>query len=85
MHTSSNKDAIIHDILIDDKCYTGALIPPYLSPSDANATPSTSSVLAMESNPEFAEQCRKATILAIQGCHEAVETQLREELVKLPV
>jgi len=51
---NSSKDNIIHGILIDDKCYTGALIPPDLSPSDANATPSTSSMLAMESNPEFA-------------------------------
>jgi len=58
---------------------------PDLSPSDANATPSTSSVLSMENDPEFAEQCRKATILAIHGYHEAVETQLREELARLPV
>jgi len=58
---NSSKDVIIHGILIDDKCYTGALIPPDLSPLDANATPSTSSVLAMESNPNFAEQCHKAT------------------------
>ena len=25
---STNKDVIIHGILIDDKCYTGELIPP---------------------------------------------------------
>jgi len=39
----------------------------------------------MESDPEFAEQCHEATTLAIHGHHEAVETQLREELTKLPV
>jgi len=71
-----SKDVIVHGILIDDKCYTGALIPPNLSPLDASATSSTTSVLAMESDPDFAEQCHKATILAIHGYHEAVETQL---------
>jgi len=81
---NSSKDVIIHGILINDKCYTGALIPPDLDPSDPKATPATSSVLAIESDPEFAEQCRKATILAIHGYHEAVETQLREEMTKLP-
>jgi len=39
----------------------------------------------MESDPEFAEQCRKATILASHGYHEAVETLLREEMTKLHV
>ena len=39
----------------------------------------------MESNPEFTEQCRKATILAIHGYHEAVETTLREEMAALPM
>jgi len=81
---NSSKDVIIHGILIDDKCYTGALIPPDLDPSDPKATPATSSILALESDPEFAEQCQKATMLAIHGCHEAVETQLREEMTKLP-
>jgi len=52
----SSKDVIIHGILIDDKCYTGALIPPDLDPSDPKATPATSSVLAIKSDPEFAEQ-----------------------------
>jgi len=64
---NSSKDVIILGILIDDKCYTGALIPPDLDPSDPKATPATSSALAIESDPEFAEQCRKATILAIHG------------------
>jgi len=81
---NSSKDVIIHGILIDDICYTGALIPPDLDPSDPKATPATSSLLAIESNPEFAEQCRKATILAIHGYHEAAETQLHEEMTKLP-
>jgi len=81
---NSSKDVIIHGILIDDKCYTGALIPPDLDPSDPKASPATSSILAIESDPEFAEQCQKATILAIHGYHEAVETQLREEMTKLP-
>jgi len=80
---NTSKDVIVHGILIGDKCYTGALIPPDLSPSDPKATPGTSSVLAMGSDPEFAEQCRKATILAIHGYHEAVESQLREEMTKL--
>jgi len=39
----------------------------------------------MESDPEFAEQCLKATTLAIHGYHETVETQLCEEMTKLPV
>ena len=82
---NSSKDVIIHGILIDDKCYTGALIPPDLDPSDPNATPATSSVLAIESDPEFAEQCRKATVLAIHGYHEAIETQLCGEMTKLPM
>jgi len=81
---NSSKDVIIHGILIDDKCYAGALIPPDLDPSDPKATPATSSVLAIANNPEFAEQCRKATILAIHGYHEAAESQLREEMTKLP-
>jgi len=59
---NSSKDVIAHDILIHDKCDTGALIPPDLSPTDANATPSASSVLAMEGDPEFAEQCCKVTV-----------------------
>jgi len=59
---NSSKDVIIHGILIADKCYAGVLIPPDLDPSDPKATPATSSILALESNPEFAEQCRKATI-----------------------
>jgi len=80
----SSKDVIIHGVLINDKCYTGALIPPDLDPSDPKATPATSSNLAIESDPEFAEQCRKATILAIHGCHEAAESQLCEEMTKLP-
>jgi len=54
---NSSKDVIVHSILIDDKCYTGALIPPDVDPSDPKATPATSSVLALESDPEFAEQC----------------------------
>jgi len=54
---NSSKDVIIRGILIDDKCYDGALIPPDLDPSDPKATPATSSVLAIESDPEFAEQC----------------------------
>jgi len=82
---NSNKDVIIHGILIDDKCYTGALIPPDLSPSNPKATPANLSILAFESDPEFAEQCRKATVLAIHGYHEAVETQLHEEMTKLPI
>jgi len=54
---NSSKDVIIHGILIDDKCHTGALIPPDLNPSDPKATVATSSILALESDPEFAEQC----------------------------
>jgi len=69
-----SKDVIVHGILIDDKCYTGALIPPDLDPSNPKATPATSSILALESDPEFAEQYRKATILAIHGYHDAVKT-----------
>jgi len=65
--------------------YAGALVPPDLSPTDANATSSTSSILAMESDHKFAEQCCKATVLALHGYHKAVETQLREEMAKLPV
>jgi len=84
-HMNTSKDVVIYGILIDDKCYTGALIPPDLSPLDPKATPGTSSILAMESDTEFAEQCRKATTLAIHGYHEAVETQLREEMTKLHV
>jgi len=82
---NTSKDVIVHGILIDDKCHTGALIPPDLSPADHNATPATLSILALESDPEFAEQCRKATMLAIHGYHEVVETQLREEMTKLPI
>jgi len=52
---NTSKYVIIHGILINDKCYTGALIPPDLSPSDPKATPATSSILALESDPEFAE------------------------------
>jgi len=81
---NSSKDVIVHGILIDDKCYAGALVPPDLSPSDPKATPATSSVLALESDPEFAEQCRKATILAIHECQEAVEAQLHDEMAQLP-
>jgi len=84
-HMNTSKDVNVHGILIDDKCHTGALIPQDLSPSDPNATPGTLSILAMENDQEFAEQCRKATMLAIHGCHEVVETQLREEMTKLPV
>jgi len=82
---SSSKDVVIHGILIDDKCYTGALIPPDMNPSDPKATPATSSVLAVESDPEFAKQCRKATILAIHEYPEAVEAQLRDEMAQLPM
>jgi len=60
------------------------LIPPDLDPLDPKDTPATSSILALKSDPEFAEQCQKATVLAIHGYHEAVETQLREEVTKLP-
>jgi len=81
---NTSEDVIVHSILVDDKCHTGALIPPDLSSSDPKATPATSSILALESDPEFAEQCGKATMLAIHGYHEAVETQLREEMTKLP-
>jgi len=31
---NTSKDVIIHGILVVDKCYTGVLIPPDLSPSD---------------------------------------------------
>jgi len=54
---NSSKDVIVHGVLVDDKCHAGALIPPDLDPSDPKATPATSSVLAIESNPEFSEQC----------------------------
>jgi len=47
---NSSKDVIVHGILIDDKCYAGALIPPDLNPSDPKATPATSSILALESD-----------------------------------
>jgi len=83
-HCMNSRDVIIHGILIDDKYYTGVLIPPDLDPSDPKATPATSSILALESDPEFAEQCQKATTLAIHRYHEAVKTQLREEMTKLP-
>jgi len=82
---NSSKDVVIHGVLIDDKCYTGALIPPDLNPSDPKATQATSSNLALESDPEFAEQCRKATVLAIHGYQETVEAQLREEMANLPM
>jgi len=72
----ANKDVIVHGILMDDKCCAGAPIPPDLSPSDPKATPSTSSILAIESDPDFAEQCDKATFLAVHGHHEAVETPI---------
>jgi len=81
---NSSKDVVIHGILINHKCYTGALIPPDLNPSDPKATPATSSILALESDPKFAKKCRKATTLAIHGYHEAVEAQLRKEMAKLP-
>jgi len=80
---NSSKDVVVHGILVDDKCYTGALIPPDSDPSDPKATPATSSILALESDPEFAEQCRKTAVLVIHGHHEAVETQLCEEMTKL--
>jgi len=82
---SSSKDVIAHGILIHNKCYTGALILPDLCPTDGNGIPSASSILAMERDPEFAEQCCKATVLAIHGYHEAAETQLGIEMAKLPV
>ena len=81
---NSSKDVVIHGVLVDDKCYTGALIPPDLDPSDPKATPAASSVLVIDSDPEFAKQCRKATVLAIHGHQEAVEARLREEMTKLP-
>jgi len=81
---NSSKDVVVHGVLVDDKCHAGVLIPPDLNPSDPKATPATSSILALESDPKFAEQCRKATALAIHGCHEAVEAQLRKEMAKLP-
>ena len=80
----SSRDVIVHGILIHDKCYTGALIPPDLPPDDERATPNASSILAIERDPEFADQCRRATILAIHGYHEAEHAQLREELSQLP-
>jgi len=82
---NSSKDVIVHGILIDDKCYTGALIPPDMDPSDPKATPATSSVLALDSDPEFAEQCRKATVLAIHECQEAIEAQLSDKMAQLPM
>jgi len=82
---NSSKDVVIHGILVDDKCCTGALIPPDVDPSDPKATPATSSVLALESDPEFAEQCRKAAVLAIHEHQEAIEAQLRDEMAQLPM
>jgi len=82
---NSSKDDIVHGMLIDDKCCTGALIPPDLNPLDPKATPATSSILALKSDPEFAEQCRKATVLAIHGYQEAVEVQLHKEMANLPM
>jgi len=61
-----------------------SIVPPNLGPSDPKATPATSSVSALESAPEFAEQCRKAAVLAIHEHQEAVEAQLREEMAQLP-
>lgn len=78
------KDIVVHGTLIHDKCYTGALIPPEILASDAHASPGTSSEFAMEQDPEFAEQCRRAAILAIHGYHEVESTQLHEEMSKLP-
>mgnify|MGYP000608831893 CR=1 FL=1 len=56
---NSSKDVIIHGILIDDKCYTGVLIPPDLDPSNPKVTPATSSILALESDPEFLSNVKK--------------------------
>ena len=80
----SSKDILVHGVLLQGKCDTHALIPPDLSPSSGMATASTSSTLSIESDPEFADPCRKATIFAIHGYQEAEAATLRRELTSIP-
>ena len=75
-----SQDVNIHGVLIHGKCYTGALIPPNLPKECPWATPATSSEAAMLADPEFAEECKKATIQAIYAYQEDQYSTLRNEL-----
>jgi len=72
---NSGQDVNAHGVLIHDKCCTGAPITPDLMPLDSHVT-ETSSILAMEHDPGFFKQCRKATTLAIHGYPEMEEAKM---------
>jgi len=80
----STKDVIMHGVLLNGKCYTNALIPPDASPDSDKATVHNSSVLAMQADPAFAKECKKATLYAMCGYQEAESRKLQKEMSKLP-
>ena len=55
-------DVVVHGVLRHGKCYTGALIPKPLDDEIGEGneirTPLNSIKVAIDSDPEFAEQCR---------------------------
>ena len=80
----NSNDVIIHGVLSHGKCYTGALITPDVSVDSDKATVHNSSAKALESDPEFALECEKATIFAIYGYQEMEYARLHGELESVP-
>ena len=80
-----SQDVLVHGILRHGKCYTAPLIPPNLGGDHENATAATSSAVARTEDPEFETACQRATLQAIFNHQENEYSQLREDLVTLPV
>ncbi len=79
-----SQDVVVHGLLRAGKCYTHGLIPPILEADHPKASSLNSIELAKLEDPEFAEECRRATIYYIYMHQETKYESLRRELEKTP-
>ena len=77
----TTNDVVLHGVLMSGKCYTHALIPPDLPHGESLSA----SAKCAEDDPDFAEECHRATLLAIHTYQESEYSRLREELTTVPV
>ena len=80
----SAQNVTVEGILRHGKCYTLPLIGPDLPADHPMASISTSSAYAAATDPEFAEECRLATLEAVAAYRAEQRHELREQLRTLP-
>ena len=79
---------IVHGVLRHGKCYTSALIPVHKDAESgegaSHRTPVNSVEATKMEDPEFAEQCRRATMYSIYAYQEMEMSDAKEQLKQLP-